>query len=413
LFNYFKKMTSSYTGSKTIVGLILARGGSKSIPRKNIKPLGGFPLIAWTITAALRSKVFGEHVWVSTDDDEIASIAAVFGAKVHRRNASTATDTASSESAMIEFAQVHSEYDVVSLIQATSPFTKPNHFVESWYRFVSNWEKFDSLLTITESIRFRWGWNATTEQSLALNYDPMRRPRRQDYSPEFIETGSFYYTKRDTLLSLGCRIEPSRCTAYIMPHYTTTEIDDPLDWLVCETIARDAQHIWVMEGLYTPKYIKLFVSDVDGVLTDGTVLVSTEGELAKRFNVRDGHGISLLKEHGVEVRFLTTEETNFPQVRASKLGVKIGIAKGRKKLEILQEWMKELTIEFEEVVYIGDDLPDIECLKHVGFSCCPADAEQEVQRVCKFICKKQGGNGCLREVVNYLIQNNFVKPTTQ
>ena len=230
--------------------LILARGGSKSIPRKNIKTLGGHPLIAWTITSALKSKVFGDEVWVSTDDDEIETIAKKYNAKVHRRDPSTATDTASSESAMIEFAKAYPSFDVISLIQATSPFTKPEQLSESWALFSANWEHFDSLVTITESVRFRWSFNSDTKQSLAQNYDPLRRPRRQEITqPEFIETGSFYFTKRHLLLQeIGCRIQPNRCMGYPLPHYATTEIDEPLDWQVCEVIAADSRHSYVMNS---------------------------------------------------------------------------------------------------------------------------------------------------------------------
>ena len=103
--------------SERIVAVIPARGGSVSIPKKNIKSLAGRPLIDWVIKPALQSGVFAE-VWVSTDDDEIEKIALACGAKVHRRSPSTATSTASTESALVDFVEGHPDYDVLCLIQA-------------------------------------------------------------------------------------------------------------------------------------------------------------------------------------------------------------------------------------------------------------------------------------------------------
>merc|ERR1719188_13938 len=113
-----------------VVAVVPARGGSVSIPLKNIKELAGRPLVDWCVKAALDSGVFAE-VYVSTDHDGIAEVAKASGAKVHRRAAETATSTASTESAMVDFMKAHPDFDVLCLIQATSPLTTPTHFREA------------------------------------------------------------------------------------------------------------------------------------------------------------------------------------------------------------------------------------------------------------------------------------------
>ena len=115
--------------SERVVAFVPARGGSVSIPKKNIKLLCGRPLIDWLVKPAQRSGVFAE-VWVSTDDDSIAAIAVEIGAKVHRRAAATAASAASTESAMADFVAAHPEYDILCLVQATSPFIVPEDFVK-------------------------------------------------------------------------------------------------------------------------------------------------------------------------------------------------------------------------------------------------------------------------------------------
>merc|ERR1712151_800711 len=126
-------MGSAISG-KRVVAIIPARGGSVSIPLKNIKDLAGRPLIDWCIKSAVDSKCFTD-VYVSTDHDGIAAVAETSGAKVFRRSPETATGTASTESAMAEFTQAYPDYDIICLIQATSPLITPDHFKDALEEF--------------------------------------------------------------------------------------------------------------------------------------------------------------------------------------------------------------------------------------------------------------------------------------
>jgi len=218
-----------------IVAVIPARGGSVSIPKKNIKELLGRPLIDWVIKAARDSGIF-ESIWVSTDDDLIAATAERCGALVHRRAAHTATSTASTESALKDFADAHPEYDYLCLIQATSPLLRPEDFVEAMrlMRHVGA----DSLVTAVRAHRFMWSVDEKTQVATAKNYEPLKRPRRQDWGGELIENGAFYYFTKAHWEATGCRLGGKQ-VLYEMDEHTLTELDSLVDWQIVSHMAAD------------------------------------------------------------------------------------------------------------------------------------------------------------------------------
>mmetsp|Transcript_34504 Transcript_34504/g.77976 ORF Transcript_34504/g.77976 Transcript_34504/m.77976 type:complete len:239 (-) Transcript_34504:72-788(-) len=220
---------------KRVVAVIPARGGSVSIPLKNIKELDGRPLIDWCIRAALDSKCFAE-VYVSTDHDGIAEVAKKSGALVHWRAAETATSTASTESAMVDFAKAHPDFDILCLIQATSPLTTPTHFQEA----VAQFERVgaDSLVTAVRAHRFIWRVDPATGQAFAKNYDPEKRPRRQDWDGELIENGAFYLTDKALFDRLSCRLG-GKMVLYEMPEHTLTELDSMIDWEIMKGLCHE------------------------------------------------------------------------------------------------------------------------------------------------------------------------------
>jgi CMP-N-acetylneuraminic acid synthetase len=199
-----------------------------SIPKKNIKLLAGRPLIDWVIKPALDSGIFAE-VWVSTDDDEIAAVTEQCGAKVHRRAPETATNTASTESALIDFVDAHPDYDILCLIQATSPLVMPEDFQKG----LQTMEKAgaDSLVTAVRTHRFLWSVDSATGLATAKNYDPVNRPRRQDWNGELIENGAFYFTTKAIMDSEKCRLG-GKLALYEMEEHTLTELDSLIDWQI-------------------------------------------------------------------------------------------------------------------------------------------------------------------------------------
>ncbi len=205
------------------------RGGSKSIPGKNIRPLAGRPLFAWSLGAAIDSGCFDE-IWVGTDSDDIRrSVEQEFGPKVKlfRRGAETCTDAASTESALLEFAAAV-DFDVLCTIQATSPLTRVEDFRRAQQRFDE--QRADSLVTAVRTHRFFW-----TDDGRALNYDPLKRPRRQDWAGTLMENGAFYFSSRAVLESGRCRLG-GKIVVHEMAADSAAEIDEPEDWVTIERL---------------------------------------------------------------------------------------------------------------------------------------------------------------------------------
>lgn len=205
------------------------RGGSRSIPGKNIRLLAGRPLFAWALGAALESECF-DAVWAGTDSGEIHEAVSQWFPDVVQlfdRSAATCTDEASTESALIEFARAV-DFDVLCTIQATSPLTAAEDFRRARQRFGES--QADSLLTATRVRRFYWD-----DAARPLNYDPARRPRRQDFAGSLMENGAFYYTRREILEQDGCRLG-GRIAIHEMNDASATEIDEPEDWGIVERL---------------------------------------------------------------------------------------------------------------------------------------------------------------------------------
>lgn len=222
----------------SIIAFIPARGGSKGLPRKNIRSLAGKPLIAWSIEQALACRRIS-RVIVSTDCSEIAGIAKQYGAEVpFLRPSSISGDTATTESAMLhccEYLKNHGGLpETFILIQATSPVRSYGQFDEALNNFYDN--NLDSLLTVSKSHRFTW----KNMNSPSASYDFLNRPRRQDISDEdqeFLETGSFYITKTEKLLETGNRL-CGNIGLFEVPSDESFEIDTNLDFTICEEIIK-------------------------------------------------------------------------------------------------------------------------------------------------------------------------------
>ena len=146
--------------------------------------------------------------------------------------------------------------------------------------------------------------------------------------------------------------------------------------------------------------IKIFLTDCDGVLTDGGMYYFNNGLEAKKFNTRDGMGLSILRKQGIKIGIISGEKNNIIKDRSQKLKMDYLYMGITNKKEVLDTICKENNINYGNVLYVGDDLNDIEILKTVGFSCCPSNACSEVKNICNYICNKNGGDGVIREIVD-------------
>ena len=146
--------------------------------------------------------------------------------------------------------------------------------------------------------------------------------------------------------------------------------------------------------------IKLLITDVDGVMTDGGMYFSSNGDEMKRFNSKDGMAVAICRDHGIEYGIISAgHHPGLVEARAAVLNIKHVSVSKRPKMEILNEWLDVMNLKAEEVAYIGDDLTDIEIMKAVGLSACPADAAKQVKAIANIILQTNGGYGCVREFV--------------
>ncbi|MEJ8764231.1 acylneuraminate cytidylyltransferase, partial [Phocaeicola sp. HCN-40430] len=201
---------------------------------------------------------------------------------------------ASTESVMLEYIKYAKlANDIIFLLaQATSPLTETLHFSEALDIYKKG--QYDSMLTCVRNYRFFWNADGTSK-----NYDYMNRPRRQNFQGELMENGAFYINTVGNILTSGNRLS-GKIGIYEMPEYTATEIDEPDDWIILENLMR--KHILSKRP---KKPIKLFLSDVDGTLTDGGMYYSESGDELKKFNTRDGMGFQLLREAGIKTGIIT------------------------------------------------------------------------------------------------------------
>ena len=385
------------------VAFIPVRGGSKSIPLKNIKPISGKPLVYWTVKAACCCKYI-DKVYVSTDSDVIRHTvdglrhgmeAALFSkVDVIDRSAASASDTASTEFAMLEFAEQY-EFDNIVLIQATSPLLQSEDLDKGFEMF--NEEGTDSVLSVVRQKRFHW---ADDKNGFAnpTNYDVFKRPRRQEFDGYLVENGAFYISSKADLIKYENRVS-GNIKAVEMNEDTFFEIDEPSDWVIIEALMKK-------NGIVAPKEIpeiKMFLTDCDGCLTDGGMYYSEKGDELKKFNTRDGMGFALLRQKGIITGIVTSESVDLNRRRAEKLKLDILEAGCRDKLSAIKRICDERGIALENVCYIGDDINDLQVIKAVGYGCCPADAMPEVKAVAMYVTKAKGGEGVIREVVGAIM----------
>ena len=153
------------------------------------------------------------------------------------------------------------------------------------------------------------------------------------------------------------------------------------------------------------KKIKLLLLDVDGVMTDGGIILDSSGGEIKAFNEKDGHGIKLLMRAGVEVGILSGRESPVVTRRAEELGISLVKQRSLNKAGTFREILEERSLKEEEVAYIGDDLTDLPVLRKAGLSAAVADAVEEVKKEVDYITTQPGGKGAVRELIELLLKS--------
>lgn len=383
------------------IAFIPVRGGSKSIPFKNIRMIAGKPLVYWVAKAANECKDI-DKVYIATDSDRIKEVAESFRmdkVKVIERSAESASDTASTESVMLEFAKKY-DFDNIVLVQATSPLLTSDDLAGGFVEY--NKPDTDSVLSVVRQKRFQWRIDKN-ELAAPVNYDIFRRPRRQEFDGFFVENGAFYITSKRALLESGNRIS-GNIRAFEMDETTYLELDELGDWRIIEQQLMDRYKLQDLHTVTIPE-IKMFLSDCDGCLTDGGMYYSECGDELKKFNALDGMGFRLLKENGILTGIITGEKRELNLHRSTKLKLDIFEEAVQDKLEVVKRLCEKHGITMQNVAYVGDDINDLEVIKNVGFGCSVVNGIPKVKEVAKYVTTKAGGQGAVREVIELLLTN--------
>ena len=429
---------------RRVLAVIPARGGSKGVPAKNLLPVGGVPLVARAVRECRAARLVTDVV-VSTDDQAIAAAAREAGAEVVLRPAAIAGDTATSEAAVLHAVDAHEALhgavvDVVLLVQCTSPFIVREDIDGVAGAIVENGA--DTAVTVAPFHGFIWRDAESAESaesaedvvaagSLAehdaavgggygVNHDKSFRPRRQDRPQDLLETGAAYameaagfrkhqhrFFGRTELV----RTDPAR----------VLEIDDPHDLARARALAPlfDADLPQALNfaraggtpigALPTADDIDAVVLDFDGTQTDDRVLVDSDGREFVSVHRGDGLGIAALRDSGLKMLILSTEQNPVVAARARKLKLPVLHGIDRKDLA-LKQWCEEQGIAPERVLYVGNDVNDLPCFALVGWPVAVASAHDVVRGAARAVTVLPGGDGAIREIAGWILGPSLDSP---
>jgi len=378
------------------IAIIPARSGSQGILDKNIRPFCGVPLVVKAVKTAQAAQTV-DRVVVSTDSESYADLCRAAGAEVMIRPPDLATNTASSESALIHVleqlrAAGEKLPEWVVFQQCTSPFTRPED-IDGLLRRVVN-AKGDSGFTAVRSHRFLWRVQPDGSAE-GVNHEKSVRLRRQDREPEFMENGAVYVMKTDGFLKHKHRFF-GKTVLQEVPEYQGFEIDSEDDWQIAEAIFRKMHREATASVL--PSTPKLVVFDFDGVFTDNRVLVDQDGKESVFCDRGDGMAIEWLRNAGIRGLILSKERNPVVEARAKKVGLPVAQAVDG-KAAYLRKWCASEGIDLVDVVYLGNDLNDLGCFAIVGCAVAVSDAASKVLEAADLVLSRPGGRGAIRELI--------------
>ncbi len=380
--------------------IIPARGGSKGIPGKNVRPVAGKPLIAHTIAAALDCpEVSG--VWVSTDDGEIAAVARSFGARVIERPAELASDTATSESALLHALEALEaagvDCEAFAFVQCTSPLLTSEDLTRGIRHFRES--EADTLLSVTPNHRFLW--RAGENGYEGINHDASVRLRRQDLPAEYAENGAFYLMRTAGFRAARHRFF-GKIEVSVMDSRSAMEIDDEADLELVDLLLRQRAARPAGRSLGD---LKAIVFDFDGVFTDDRVWVDENGRESAVCSRADGMGIERLRNAFPGSLLILSRETN-PIVKHRARKLRLECIHGEKdKLTVLRDWARDHGLSLAEIAYLGNDINDAACLEAVGLAIVPADAHPAVRPLAHWTLSACGGKGAVREFCDRMLSD--------
>lgn len=380
-----------------VLAIVPARGGSKRIPDKNLQLIGGEPLIAHTLRhARYSSRVTG--LCVSTDDDNIAAVAQKHGAQVVFRPPELASDTASSELALLHVLDDRRtrgipDPDIVVFLQCTSPVRRSDDIDRAIEQFVST--DADTMFSACPNDRLIWKVGRNGPKS--INYDFRNRRRDQEMPAQYRENGSIYVFKPAKLREYKNRLG-GRISIFQMDYWTSFQIDTPehvrlIEWIL-QLPEYKTQADW-------PEVLDLIVFDFDGVMTDNTVITNQRGEESVICNRADGLALRAMRGAEIPMLVLSMEENPVVEARCRKIGLHC-VQGVHEKSGFLRDYLSDQKFDAAKTVYLGNDVNDLNSMRLVGYPIAVADAHPEVRKIARFVLSTAGGKGAVRELCQHL-----------
>jgi len=398
-----------------VLALIPARGGSKGLPGKNIKTLGGYPLVGYSIAAALNAKLICRTV-VTTDDPEIADKAREYGAEVPFLRPTEFAQDDTLDLPVFQHAlnwlSEHESYrpDFVVQLRPTSPFRPPELIDEAIQILIDNpgASSVRGVVPSKENPFKMWMIEPDGKMIPLLETEfeePFNMPR-QELPASYWQTGHIDVVRAETIINGS--MSGQEIYSYIVDPLFSVDLDNLQDWQRAEMRLKSLGSQIILpprERNIIPELVSLLVLDFDGVLTDDRVYVNQHGEETVAAHRGDGMGIAQVKKAGIEVIILSKEKNPVVKARADKLGIPVyqGIdEKGPELISILAD----RGISSESVVYLGNDINDLPCFPLVGLAAAVADSHPLVIEKAQLVLSKNGGHGAVRELCDLLLEKN-------
>ncbi|MGZ6316499.1 MAG: cytidylyltransferase domain-containing protein [Anaerolineales bacterium] len=403
-----------------VLAIIPARGGSKGIPRKNIRSFAGYPLIAYSIAAGLQAKTV-TRVIASTDDAEIADVARQCGAETpFLRPAEFAQDNSTDLPLFqhaLQWLDAHESYqpDVVVQLRPTSPL-RPRDCVDRAVNNLLAHPDADSVRGVVSAAQNPYKmWMLSGEDAPMKNLlsvpgldEPYNAPR-QVLPPIYWQTGHIDAIRLGTILHQGS-MSGERVYPLVIDARYTVDIDNLNDWARYEAMVYAGNLDIVSPGRARrprPEKVKLIVSDFDGVFTDNRVWTDQHGKETVAGSRSDGLRIRELREQGIEVLILSSEENPVVVERAKKLGIEaVQETDTRKKGDALKNLLSRKGVEPANVIFMGNDVNDLPCFEIAGWSVAVADAYPAVLRAADYVLQAAGGHGAPRELFDLVLNKS-------
>lgn len=400
-----------------VLAVIPARGGSKGIPRKNIRRFAGFPLIAYSIAAARQAGCVTRTI-VSTDDEEIAAAAREWDAETpFLRPAELARDETTDFPVFqhaLEWLANNEAYhpDVVIQLRPTSP-VRPRGLVDEAVRILLDHPEADSVRGVIpagQNPHKMWRIDSQGVMHNLLSVEGLREPYnapRQALPPVYWQTGHIDAIRASTILNKNSMSGDVILPLLIDPHFTV-DIDNLNDWQRAEWLVREGRLDMVRPGRTPrsfPRHVELLVMDFDGVITDNRVWVDGAGREMVAANRSDSLGLVMLRQHTPIRQLVISKERDLAvAARCNKIGVPFMQGIDDKALA-LQQYIEETGIEPGAVIYVGNDVNDLPSFATAGFAVAVSDSHPEVIQAADLVLAHRGGHGAVREICDILLEH--------